>query len=208
MKKFFSGLINFLSIVMILFSVVVLLNVVMMKSGEIPNVAGYSMLRVLTGSMEPEIPTDSIIVVRRTDPEEVQVGDVISFYSSDPSLGGAVNTHRVLEIKEENGLLVYTTKGDANHITDNYPPNEKDLIGVVIFSSGLLGVFIRLLSNPVIFLPLVLLPLLILIIMNLVRAVRSTREIMRQEEEAAVREAIEAARRKRAENSGNPDCTE
>lgn len=208
MKKFFSGLINFLSIVMILFSVVVLLNVVMTKSGEIPSVAGYSMLRVLTGSMEPEIPTDSIIVVRRTEPEEVQVGDVISFYSSDPSLGGAVNTHRVLEIKEENGLLVYTTKGDANHIVDNYPPNEKDLIGVVIFSSGLLGVFIRLLSNPVIFLPLVLLPLLILIIMNLVRAVRSTREIMRQEEEAAVREAIEAARRKRAENSGNSDRTE
>lgn len=208
MKKFFSGLINFLSIVMILFSVVVLLNVVMTKSGEIPNVAGFSMLRVLTGSMEPEIPTDSIIVVRRTDPDEVQVGDVISFYSSDPSLGGAVNTHRVLEIKEENGLLVYTTKGDANHITDNYPPNEKDLIGVVIFSSSLLGVFIRLLSNPIVFLPLVLLPLLILIILNLVRAVRSTREIMRQEEEAAVREAIEAARRKRAENSGNPDRTE
>lgn len=208
MKKFFSGLINFLSIVMILFSVVVLLNVVMTKSGEIPNVAGFSMLRVLTGSMEPEIPTDSIIVVRRTEPEEVQVGDVISFYSSDPSLGGAVNTHRVLEIKEENGLLVYTTKGDANHITDNYPPNEKDLIGVVIFSSALLGAFIRLLSNPVIFLPLVLLPLLILIIMNLVRAVRSTREIMRQEEEAAVRETIEAVRRKRAENSDNPDRAE
>lgn len=199
MKKLFGNIINLLSVVMIILAVVILLNVVMTKSGQVPNVAGYSMLRVLTGSMEPAIGTDAIIIVRKTAADQVQVGDVITFYSSDPALGGAVNTHRVTEISRENGVLTYATKGDANLIEDKYPPNEYDLIGVVVFSSALIGRFIRLISNPLIFIPLVLLPLLILIVVNMVKAIASTRAIMRQEEEAAIREALESARRKREE---------
>lgn len=205
MKNLFSKIINGISILIILFAAFILFQVITSRSGQVPNVAGYSMLRVLTGSMEPDIPTDSIILVRRTAPDQVQVGDVISFYSSDPALRGAVNTHRVVEITRENELYVYTTKGDANYLADIYPPNEYDLIGVVVFSSHIFGVLIRLVSNPLVFIPLVLLPLLALIIQNMVKAIQSTKELMRQEEEAALQEALEVIRKKKAEQQSSDD---
>ena len=37
----------------------------------------------------------SLIVVKKEAPSAIQEGDIISFYSSDPALDGAVNTHRV-----------------------------------------------------------------------------------------------------------------
>lgn len=195
MRKILSNLINFISVLLIVFAVFVLMNVVMTKPGNVPDIAGYSILRVLTGSMEPAIPTNSIILIHKTEPAEVKVGDVISFYSSDPALRGSVNTHRVIEIEKDNDRTVYVTKGDANAVKDEYLPTDLDLIGVVVGTSYLVGVLIRLLSNPMIFFPLVLLPLILLLIVSMVNAVRSAREIARKEEAEAIQAALAEARR-------------
>lgn len=204
-RKILTKSINILSILIILLAVLVLLNVVMTKSGEVPNIMGYSLFRVMTGSMEPTIPIDSVIITHAVDPAEVQVGDVISYFSKDPSLNGSVNTHRVVDIQQDGGLIYYQTRGDANNANDLYPPSGKDLIGVVVFSSHFLGTLVRLLTNPLVFFPLILLPLLILLVMNLVKTIRTASTLARQEEEQAIREAIAAAKKKKAEGtSGEP----
>ena len=149
-RKIFFYIINVVSVIIIASAVVVLLTVVLTKSGEAPNVFGYSVFRVLTGSMEPAIETDSLILVRRIDPSEVKKDDIISFYSQDPSHGGAVNTHRVVSAEQDGEHWYYTTKGDANQIADKYIVTSNDLIGKVIFTSHTLGLFVRLLpANPV-----------------------------------------------------------
>lgn len=157
------------------------------------------MFRVLTGSMEPAIPEGSLLLIKKTDPSALQVGDVISFYSKDPSLNGEVNTHRIMEIEEENGTYLFTTKGDANNVKDIYGTLGSDVIGKVVFSSLFLGKIVRLLSNPLIFLPVVILPLTIIIITNLIRSMKLARKIAKEEEEAAIREAIEKIRNKKKE---------
>ena len=197
-KNIFAKIINILSILIIAVAVLVLLSVVMTKSGEVPSVMGYSLFRVMTGSMEPAIPTNSIIVTREVDASEIEVGDVISYFSKDPTLNGAVNTHRVVGIYEEGGKVYYQTRGDANNADDLYPPTADEVIGEVVFSSYALGVVIRLISNPLVFFPLILIPLLVLLILNLIKTYRMAANIARQEEEQAVREAIEAAKEKRA----------
>lgn len=204
-RKILTKSINILSILIILLAVLVLLNVVMTKSGEVPNIMGYSLFRVMTGSMEPTIPIDSVIITHAVDPAEVQVGDLISYFSKDPSLNGSVNTHRVVDIQEDGGMIYYQTRGDANNANDLYPPSGKDLIGVVVFSSHFLGTLVRLLVNPLVFFPLILLPLLVLLVMNLVKTFRTASNLARQEEEQAIREAIAAAKKKKAEeHSGGP----
>ena len=196
-KNVFIKIINILSIFIIGAAVLILLNVVMTKSGDIPNVMGYSLFRVMTGSMEPTIPTDSVIVTHAVDASEIEVGDVVSYFSKDPTLNGAVNTHRVVGIYEEEGTTFYQTRGDANNADDLYPPTADEIIGEVVFSSYALGVLIRLISNPLVFFPLILIPLLILLILNLIKTYRMAADIARQEEEQAIREAVEAARKKR-----------
>lgn len=201
-KKVFFKIINAISIIVILCAVGVLLTVVLTPKGNVPNILGYSFFRVMTGSMEPGIPVDSLIVVKKQEIQELEVGDVISFFSRDPSLMGEVNTHRIVEINEENGEYVFATKGDANNVADRYLTLEEDVIGKVVFSSLGLGKCIRLISNPLIFLPLIIFPMVLLLGHSLYESFTVARKLVREEEEAAVKEAIEAIRCKK-ENERN-----
>ena len=189
-KKIFLTLINTISVLIIAAAVVILCLVVFTKQGEVPNIGGYTVFRITTGSMKPSYDTDTLILVKKTDPSEIQVGDVISFYSSDPALDGAVNTHRVTKIEQDGKEWKYTTKGDANNVPDQYGTDSEALIGKVVASSLILGKLARLVSNPLIFIPVILIPLAVILIGNMISTVRLAGKIARDEEEAAVREAI------------------
>lgn len=189
-------LFNAAAIGLILVSVFVLLSVVLTPAGQVPQVLGYSVFRVMTGSMEPEIREDSLLVVQKTPPEDIVPGDVISFFSPDPMLEGAVNTHRVVRVEKENGRIQFITKGDANVIEDTYPVDASALVGRVVFQSYGLGKAVSLLANPLVFGIIILLPLLIILLMNLYRAVRIAADIAKKEEEEAVRKALEEIKAK------------
>lgn len=183
----------------ILCAVGVLLTAVLTPKGEVPRIFGYTLFRVMTGSMEPGIPVDALIVVQEVEPETLVVGDVISFFSRDPSLLGEVNTHRIVDIYKEEGNLYFSTRGDANNVVDRYQTREEDIIGKVIFSSKGIGKMIRLISNPLVFLPLIILPLAVMLGRSLYESYTIAKRLVREEEEAAVREAIEDIRRNRKE---------
>ena len=194
--KWFFTLINIISICLIAASVLVLLSVVLTPAGQVPRVMGYSVLRVLTDSMKPKIPQDAVLLVQQTDPAALAVGDVISYYSPDPALGGALNTHRIVGISEAGSTLQFTTKGDANLIEDQIPVNAENVVGKVVYVSARLGTVIRLISNPLVFGLAVLLPLVLMLIGNLVSAVKAAARLAREEEEAAARQALEELKAK------------
>lgn len=196
-KRWIFQVFNAAAIALILVSVFVLLSVVLTPAGQVPQVLGYSVFRVMTGSMEPEIREDSLLVVEKTPPEDIEPGDVISFFSPDPMLEGAVNTHRVVRIEKENGRIRFITKGDANVIEDTYPTDASALVGRVVFKSYGLGKVVSLLSNPLVFGIIILLPLLVILLMNLYRAVRIAADMVKKEEEEAVRKALEEIKAKR-----------
>lgn len=130
---------------------------------------------------------------------------MISFYSSDPALDGAVNTHRVVSVEEDEGKPVYITKGDGNNTVDSYNVKAEDLIGKVVGSSMLLGKISRLVSNPIIFIPVILVPLAVILISNLVKTLHYSRKIMKEEEEKAVLEAVRQMRENQAAKEKDPE---
>lgn len=197
LKKIVLNIINGVSVIIIAAAVLVLLTVVLTKSGDVPNILGYSVFRVMTGSMEPAIETDSLIVVKRVEASEIKIGDVISFFSQDPAHGGAVNTHRVTAIEQNGEEWNFVTKGDANQLEDKYVASSKDLIGKVVYVSHVMGIIVHLLSNPLIFIPVIVLPMFVILVYNLACTIRVTRNIVKEEEEAAVREAVETIRKSR-----------
>ncbi len=180
-KKVFLTIVNAISVAIIVLAVLMLLTVVMTKSGRAPDFMGFSVFRVLTGSMEPNLPVNSLIIVKKTDPSLIRENDIITFYSTDPGLMGAINTHRVVEVTEEKGEKTFITKGDANQIADKYVTLSRNLIGKVIFKSVVLGVIVRLVSNPIVFIPLIILPLVILLVSNIVKTVRVSKEMINEE---------------------------
>lgn len=195
-KKIVYALINIISVVIIVAAVFVLCIVLMTKPGKPPSILGYTALRITTGSMEPTYGIDTMILVKETDPAEIRVGDVISFYSSDPALDGAVNTHRVTEVTKEDDHYIYVTQGDANNIPDMYDVNSNFLIGKVVASSMVIGKISRLCANPLIFIPVILVPLAIMLITNIVHTYKLAKKLAKEETEEAVRAAIDEIKKK------------
>lgn len=130
-----SKLGNILTIISDILFVIVLAMLVYLcvtvQKGNVPGIFGYKVLKVVTSSMEPLIEKGDYIIIKCIKPEDVKVGDVISFLSSDPVLEKNINTHRVTSIERDaQGKLVFTTKGDNNKFEDYYPALEDKFLGV------------------------------------------------------------------------------
>ena len=95
---------------------------------------GLTPYAVLSGSMEPAYHVGSLIYVRSVEPEEVKVGDPITFVFDE---SGTVATHRVIEIDGANRC--FYTKGDANESADGAPVAYENLVGKPLFSIPWLG---------------------------------------------------------------------
>lgn len=79
----------------------------------VPYLFGYRPTAVLTGSMEPVYHVGSVIFVQEVEPEEIKVGDVITFSTAGMSYP---TTHRVVSIDTDK--QVFVTKGEANDVED------------------------------------------------------------------------------------------
>ena len=90
-------------------------------------------LAVLSGSMEPTYHVGSLIYVKDADPEEVQVGEPITFKISDDTMV----THRVVAIDQE--AKTFQTKGDANDNVDGGAVAYENLVGKPVFTIPYMG---------------------------------------------------------------------
>jgi len=155
-------------------AVLVLLAVIVVFLG--PRLSGWNLRVILSGSMEPALPVGSLVFVEPRAPEEVQVGDVLTFRSSsDPD---QQVTHRVVEIRGEGSALQFETKGDANEALDMHPVPARDVVGTVRWHVPQLGYLVERVATGQGFILLVLIPGAFIIsgeLWNIVAAVRRER---------------------------------
>ncbi len=81
-----------------------------------PKVLPYQALVVRSGSMEPTIPTGSVVFYRKEKAADVKVGDIIVF--SRPDKPSDRVTHRVYRVADSSTGRYFVTKGDANGAPD------------------------------------------------------------------------------------------
>jgi signal peptidase len=123
---------------------------------------GWRVDAVISGSMEPELPTGAIVVTRPVTPESIEIGDVITFHSS--ATGNIPITHRVIEIGE-NSPAVFRTKGDAAETRDPFTVPASNVIGKVCFSIPCAGSVISFLKTRTGFYSAIVIPTIILLIL-------------------------------------------
>lgn len=108
-----------LGIVIAVLTVIVVLIMYARISGGTPTFFGFSMFRVSSGSMEPELKIGDVIFTGRVDGNTVKKGDIITYKSTSGTMKGKLVTHRVVKPPyENNGQKYVVTKGDANPIDD------------------------------------------------------------------------------------------
>jgi signal peptidase len=92
---------------------------------------GFRALVVRSGSMAPAIQSGDAVVTRLVRPPAVEAGDVITF--RDPSRKGDLVTHRVVQVRPEENLLAFVTRGDANTGEERWSIPRDGTIGVAMF---------------------------------------------------------------------------
>ncbi len=98
------------------------------------HVTGLRPLVVKSGSMEPTIPTGSMVLIRTIPAADVQVGDVVAVERPDRTRV----THRVVEILPQGATTALTLKGDANDDVDPEPVVAQEA-GEVVLSIPSIG---------------------------------------------------------------------
>ena len=124
---------------------------------------GWGVDTVLSGSMEPELKVGGVVVTRPVEPEEIKVGDILTFYSP---LGEQLTSHRVIEIKE-GSQLHFQTKGDANEAPDPFVVPAQNVVGKICFHIPYFGYFSQAVKTRLGFLLALGIPALIIIVMEL-----------------------------------------
>lgn len=125
LMKWISKLVTY--ILLLLFLLTLFMVVSSRINGGIPQVFGYQMMNVLSGSMEPDIHTGSVVLIKPgNDPAKYEKGDIITFRSAEEN---KIITHRIMEVNTLQGSVSYTTKGDANDGADHEPVTPSNVIG-------------------------------------------------------------------------------
>lgn len=113
----------FTSVIFVSFLVMILMlviNVRMVKDqGESPNILGFSVYSVKSGSMIPTLPIGSVFLSKQYKGQELEVGTIVTFQNKE----GKRISHRIIEkLTDESGNLYYRTKGDNPNNSPDIDP--------------------------------------------------------------------------------------
>ncbi len=167
-----------------------------LNKDEVPSIGGTFPLIVLTDSMYPEIESGDLIICNTAEAEDIKVKDVISFF--DPAGNGtSIVTHRVIEIVEDDGEILFRTRGDNNNTEDKELVPAENLVGVYkmrIAGAGHIAMFMQSTAGLIVC---VVLPIILLVGYDLIR--RRIYEKSKKEDTDALLAELEALRAEKAE---------
>ena len=135
-KKVLNTVINVILIFAIVVAVIATYVSFVSTSGNgVPNIFGIRLLSIQTDSMYPTIsPGDLVIATGVKDPSTLRKksadyeGDIITYWTI---INGerVLNTHRIVEIYDGGGYLIFQTKGDNNTLEDPLTVHESEVVG-------------------------------------------------------------------------------
>ena len=142
----------------------------------------FRLFTVITGSMEPRYKVGDVLVAVETKPEDIKVGDAISYLGSLTSFKDKVITHEVVKIeKDKQGKYYFHAKGLANAIEDPIV-GEDQLYGVVKYRVVTLSFIYKIVGTPLGFFIFVVVPILYIIGSELVTSLMEKEELRRSKE--------------------------
>ena len=163
-------------------------------AGDTPSLFGYTLQRVSSGSMVPELEVGDVILSRNVgESDELKVDDIITFDGSD-QFGEKNVTHRIIVAPyEANGVVMLQTKGDANDIADD-PIEFSRVKSIVLKKLSFLRTIYDMFLSPwglIIFIAL----LLLVFFDELMNIIRIATGNYRDEDEESISEIIERIQR-------------
>ncbi len=139
-KSILNTVINILIVLVLVVSILVATLALTSKSSGISNIFGYTVQVVMSDSMDGgsedydggDFKKGDVIIGKVTNnekletPETYKEGDIVTFLGilqGNDHLGEQLICHRIIDVQERNGEVVYQTQGD-NHSVSQLPDQE------------------------------------------------------------------------------------
>ena len=129
-RRIANTIINIVLVIAIILAAVCTYTSYVSTSGNgVPSIFGLRVMSIQTESMYPTMkPGDLIFDTAVKDTSELKIGDIITYWTV---IDGerVLNTHRITEIYDGGGYLIFQTKGDNNTIEDSLTVHESEIVG-------------------------------------------------------------------------------
>ncbi len=127
----------------------------------------YKLYTVLSDSMQEDFQSGDVVIIKNVDSEELEVGDIITFYSIDPLTEGGVYTHKIREITTYEGELAFETYGTTTGDSDLYPALAEIVVGELVYVLPDVGFFTEFVKSNEGYVVIILIPILICIFLEI-----------------------------------------
>ena len=173
-NKVISVIINIILVVaIVLAAFCTYISFVNNQKSSAPSIFGIIPLSVQTNSMEPTLYQGDLVIDKAIkDPSTIQQGDIITYWTV---INGErrLNTHRVVNIYDGGGFLIFETKGDNPQAeVDQLTVHQDEVVGKYLFHWKGVGNFIDFLQQPTGFGLVIVLPVFIFFIYHLIQFFR------------------------------------
>ncbi len=155
LKRILFWIITGILVLIFLFNVTMFFEKNILKK-DFPSFFGYSLLEVVSGSMEPTIHIGDYIVVD-THVKEFHENDIVTFRD----VNGSFVTHRLVKIQDD--LMI--TKGDANDPEDE-PMPMSSIVGLYRFKLTSLGKVFASFKTPFVSIMILVIGILICVLLS------------------------------------------
>ena len=172
-KRILNTVVNVILVIAIaLAAMCTYVSYVSTSGNGVPSIFGIRMFSIQTESMYPTLlPGDLIFDTGVKDPGELRNGDIITYWTV---INGerVLNTHRIHEVYDGGGYLIFATKGDNNSAADPLTVHESEIVGKYSFRVEGVGKVFDYLQTSTGFLIVVVIPVFLFFLFHLVQFFR------------------------------------
>ena len=195
LKKVFNIIIDIVVVLILIISILVVTMSLTSRSSGVPNLFGVAPITVASDSMEDTLMVNDLIFCEvRTDYvyDDYAVGDIVTF---NQEIEGETrfNTHRIVEVVEDNGITYYKTQGDnkdTNPVPDEKLKTTNDIVAKYTGNKiGGVGAFFSFIRTQLGFFLVILLPMILFFVYEAIRVIMN---IIAYNKEKAAEEAAAA----------------
>lgn len=197
-KKIINTIVDIIVVLILIVSVLMVILSLTTKSSGVPNLFGYAPMNVASYSMEPTINKGDLIFSKVTNDigYEYKVDDIVTFPIEIDGIQ-TYNTHRIVEVIEDDGITYYVTQGDnkdTNPIADEEMQTSASIVAVYTGNKipGI-GNFFGFIRTQLGFFLCVLLPMILFFVYEAIRVVMNLLAYNKEKAIAEAKEAVQTA---------------
>ena len=196
--KVLNTIVDIIVVLILVVSVLMVVLSLTTKSSGVPNLFGYAPMSVESYSMEPTINKGDLIIGKVTNDigYEYKVGDIVTFPVEIQGVQ-TFNTHRIIEVIEDDGITYYKTQGDnkdTNPIADEDMQTSDSIVAVYTGTKipGI-GNFFGFIRTQLGFFLCVLLPMILFFVYEAIRVIMNLLAYNKEKTLAEAQQAVQSA---------------